>query len=294
MKKLNVCIILIILLCIFVIACKHSVKVNPEKKSFKDNGYGLSYSTMFADNNFLRSSVNRKALSTRPSRSNLLKILRDSNLTCSVSDIASMLDRHKTFVKHKKELFEVETNVEKKRVNFPLNKMSSLVDSLATYHNILTALQYEVQPAYILMDLLYMLNLDDPSSRNLKSINSFLSMLDRMSDLTTKVVYEDLTKSRLKLFSQDEATIAVIFWTLERFLKGWNLIGTTVIKILYEIKNKLDQVDLRFSDKKDILNMLMNHFDLKELRLIASNIYSMERYVSFISELLAGKFFADD
>ncbi|UPA12631.1 hypothetical protein [Borrelia venezuelensis] len=268
--------------------------MNPEKKSFKDNGYGLSYSTMFADNNFLRSSVNRKALSTRPSRSNLLKILRDSNLTCSVSDIASMLDRHKTFVKHKKELFEVETNVEKKRVNFPLNKMSSLVDSLATYHNILTALQYEVQPAYILMDLLYMLNLDDPSSRNLKSINSFLSMLDRMSDLTTKVVYEDLTKSRLKLFSQDEATIAVIFWTLERFLKGWNLIGTTVIKILYEIKNKLDQVDLRFSDKKDILNMLMNHFDLKELRLIASNIYSMERYVSFISELLAGKFFADD
>lgn len=73
---------------------------------------------MFADNNFLRSSVNLKALSTRPSRSNLLKILRDSNLTCSVSDIASMLDRHKTFVKHKKELFEVETNVEKRELTF--------------------------------------------------------------------------------------------------------------------------------------------------------------------------------
>lgn len=240
MKKLNICIILIIFLCIFVIACKHSAKMNPEEKPFKDNVDGLRGSTMFADDNLLRSSVNLKGLSKRPSRSNILKILRDNNLTYSVSDITSMLDRHKTFVNHKKEVFEVETKLEKRIVNFPLNKMSSLVDSLATYHNILTALQYEVQPAYILMDLLYMLNLDDPSSRDLKITNSFLSMLDRMSDLTTKVVYEDLTKSRLKLFSQDEATIAVIFWNLEIFLKGWNLVGNTVIRILYEVKNKLD------------------------------------------------------
>ncbi|UPA11244.1 hypothetical protein bpSLO_001090 (plasmid) [Borrelia parkeri] len=268
--------------------------MNPEEKPFKDNVDGLRGSTMFADDNLLRSSVNLKGLSKRPSRSNILKILRDNNLTYSVSDITSMLDRHKTFVNHKKEVFEVETKLEKRIVNFPLNKMSSLVDSLATYHNILTALQYEVQPAYILMDLLYMLNLDDPSSRDLKITNSFLSMLDRMSDLTTKVVYEDLTKSRLKLFSQDEATIAVIFWNLEIFLKGWNLVGNTVIRILYEVKNKLDQVNLQFSDKEDILNMLVNHFDLKELRFITSNIHSMEHYVSFISDLLAGKFFEDD
>ncbi|AHH03991.1 Hypothetical protein BHY_1040 (plasmid) [Borrelia nietonii YOR] len=291
MKKVHFIYIILFGLC--VVACEQSSGLKPQEGSNND-GYSSDGVTSLFDDDRLEIFASRPSRSA-PRRIDVLGSQRRGNLVYDIADIVSMLDHHKRFIDPKKYYSKFTSGMTREPVTYPLDKMSLVVNDLVTHRNILAALHYKIEPPYILMKVLSMLNLDDPASRDLRAANKFISVLDQISDLATKVVHEYLHESRLNPFVYDVATLSVIAWNLETFLNEWKVAGELAINMLYDLRRKMDRHSLspQFTDKESVLNILERSADREQWGSIASNFRVMEYHASLIADLVEDKYFVD-
>ncbi|ACH95098.1 uncharacterized conserved protein (plasmid) [Borrelia recurrentis A1] len=168
-----------------------------------------------------------------------------------ISDILLILENYKMDDRNRKlNLKRLVKNIDV--FKFPFHKMSLLKDSIATRDNVIASLQYKRKLLYSLIDILKMLNLDDSSSNEAMLANNFVLLLEKVSDLTLQLIYEDFNGAcldRLKN-STDRELVFVIY----KRLMSRKLLLNSFEFIINDLVENMDSLKAKSVDKEYVLN----------------------------------------
>ncbi|AHH07389.1 Hypothetical protein BCD_1323 (plasmid) [Borrelia crocidurae DOU] len=172
-----------------------------------------------------------------------------------ISDILLILENYKMDDRNRKlNLKRLVKNIDV--FKFPFHKMSLLKDSIATRDNVIASLQYKRKLLYSLIDILKMLNLDDSSSNEAMLANNFILLLEKVSDLTLQLIYEDFNGACLDKLknSTDRELVFVIYKRLMSIMKIRKLLLNSFEFIINDLVENMDSLKAKSVDKEYVLN----------------------------------------